>query len=276
MNCYATLFANWIAADNGHLEYLLKKRLKPEVGLQHGGFSLPPARHKETAAMIRDQGLACAIHLPFFGVQPGVGLDELWRNSRETLMRAMEIVAWYEPDHLIGHPEYYAKYDSRAAEAKQPSPDSADVPGERWLERSAQIWGELLKLNPARLYLENTNDESPRAILSLLERLPDQAAMCFDLGHWFSAAGGSIRRNLPQWVELVAARLGHLHLHDNHGCEDLHLGIGRGDIDFREFLALLKAQGLRPTLTLEAHTIENLNQSLAWLESLPSGSPLVY
>jgi Sugar phosphate isomerases/epimerases len=276
MNCYATLFINWIAADNGHLEYLLQKRIKPEVGLQHGGFTLPPDRHKEVAAIIKDHGLGCSIHLPFFGIQPGVGFDELWRSSRETLLRALEIAAWYEPDHLIGHPEYHAEYDSRAADLKQSAQDAADWPGDRWLERSAQIWAELLQLSPARLYLENTNDQSPRAILSLLEFLPDQAAMCFDLGHWFSAAGGSTRRNLPQWIELAAARLGHLHLHDNHGREDLHLGIGRGEIDFDEFLSLLRAQGLRLTLTLEAHSIENLNQSLAWLGKLPPDSPLIY
>lgn len=276
MNCYATLFCDWVLSDNGHLEYLFRKKLKPEVGLQHGGFKMSPARHKEVSAMIRDQGLTCAIHLPFFGVQPGVADPDKWSKSRDTLLRALEIAAWYEPDHFIGHPEYDVQFDSRTAAEGRRAPDSGGSPGERWLEQSVRIWSEILALTPARLYLENTWDESPQAILSLLELLPEQAAMCFDLGHWFSVAGGARLGNLPHWLNRLAGRLGHLHLHDNHGREDQHLGIGRGEINFTEFLDLLKSLGLRPTLTLEAHSVDNLNQSLAWLENLPPDSPLVF
>lgn len=276
MNCYASLFSRWFSTDNEYLEYLLQKGLRPEIGIQHGGFALLPARHKEVAAIIKDHGLACAIHLPFYEVQPGTSDPAKWRKSRDILLRALEIAAWYEPDHLIGHPEYDPQLDSQAAVSGSVAPDLTDRPGERWLEQSAKAWSEILSLSPARLYLENTCDESPLAILRLLEMLPDQAAMCFDIGHWFSAAGGSRLRNLAQWIEQLGGRLGHLHLHDNHGREDLHLGIGRGDIDFNEFLALLKVHELKPSLTLEAHSLENLDQSLAWLDQLPQDRPLAF
>lgn len=275
MLCYASLFSRWFSTDNEYLVALLHKGLGPEIGIQHGGFSLPPARHKEVAAIIKDHGLGCAIHLPFYGVQPGAADPAVWGKGRDILLRALDIAAWYEPDHLIGHPEYEAAIDSRPA-SEPAAPDGADQPGPRWLEQSAKLWAEILNLSPARLYLENTCDESPRAILSLLELLPDQAAMCFDIGHWFAAAGGSRLGNLAQWIELLAGRLGHLHLHDNHGREDLHLGIGRGEIDFDAFLALLKTHELKPTLTLEAHSLESLDQSLAWLDRLPPSSPLVF
>jgi len=89
--------------------------------------------------------------------------------------------------------------------------------------------------------------------------------MCFDIGHWFSAADGSRLKNLPRWIAEAAPRLEHLHLHDNHGCDDEHLGMGRGLIDFDEFFALLEAHNLRPGRTLEAHSPDSLDASLQWL-----------
>ena len=266
MNCYATLFVNWIRADNGHLELLLKKGLKPEIGLEHGGFDFPVSRHLEVAARFKDQGLSSAVHLPFSGIRAG-GAAKKWRQTRDFLLRAMDIAACYEPDHLIGHPEYHPGSDSQR-------PGQEQSPSEEWLTRSAELWNEILGASPARLYLENTADQSPEAIMLLLEGLPAQAAMCFDIGHWFSAADGVTLRNLPQWLDRIAGRLGHLHLHDNHGRHDEHLGLMRGGIDYDQFWALLEKHALNPTFTLEAHNAANLNQSLNVLSQAARRPPL--
>lgn len=275
MNCYATLFVNWLIADNGHFEQILKRGLWPEIGLQHGGFDWPPARHKETAAQIRDQGLRCSIHLPFYGVRTGSADPVRWRQSQDILMRALDICSFYEPDHLIGHPEFQPGLDSlNQVHAAGVERLNQNKPSEAWLERSALGWGEVLRNSPARLYLENTSDLSPEALMALLALLPSQAALCFDVGHWYYAAEGFVRQNLPQWLEAVAPRLQHLHLHDNDGSSDQHRGIGLGGIDFNAFLSFLGGHGLSPTFTLEAHHISDLDQSRNWLAKLSPESPL--
>ncbi|MDR2947359.1 MAG: sugar phosphate isomerase/epimerase [Candidatus Adiutrix sp.] len=262
---YASLFVTWLIWDNGHFGELLRRGVAPEIGLEHGGFDVPLARHRETAVAIRDHGLAAAIHLPYTGIRPGAGEARRWEAGREQLMRALEIAAIYEPDHLIGHPEFRPGLDSAASirGGGPGNPESLNRPAEPWLERSARLWGEALVATEARLFLENTVDRSPTAIMSLLERLPERAGMCFDVGHWFSAADGSTLHNLPQWIAEAAPRLRHLHLHDNHGQHDEHLGLGWGEIDFDEFFRLLKAHNLHPSFTLEAHTIPDLDASLA-------------
>lgn len=273
MNCYATLFVSWLEAGNGHLEYLLEKRLKPEIGLQHGGFDFSPAQHQAAAAVIRDHGLARAVHLPFYDIETGSSDRRRWRRSQDLLLRAVEIASWYEPDHLIGHPEFSSVTDSQAVDRRLWPDDGLDAPRNRpnddWLNQSYKAWNEVLRHSPARLYLENTADQSPVALQTLLAELPERASMCFDLGHWHYAAGGSEKHNLAGWMDRMAAgRLGHLHLHDNDGGSDQHLGIGRADIDFPEFLAQLARHGLRPTVTLEAHRTAELDHSLAWLDQL--------
>ena len=278
MKRYASLFVKWLIPGNkhnGHLDFLLEKGIPPEVGLQHGGSDFSAAEHKETAARIKDHGLACAIHLPFYDVVPGSADRKVQAKSRDILLRAVEIAEWYGADHLIGHPEFYPPDDSLLAQGRREQ-DAADRPTEIWLEQSVKAWGEVMQNTGSRLYLENTNDQTPEAILTLLERLPDQAAMCFDIGHWFMAADGIGLNNLPEWLTAVAPRLGHLHLHDNHGQADEHLGIGQGLIDYGPFLNFLAEHNLRPSYTLEAHQIIQLSHSLGWLENLPRGTALSF
>lgn len=273
MDCYATLFVTWLATGNGHLEHLLRKRLRPEVGLQHGGFEFPPARHKETAAIIRDHGLTAAIHLPFYDINTGASDRQIWRRSQDRLLKAVEIASWYEPDHLIGHPEFSSPEHSLVVDSRYAADGGLDGPEERpnddWLNQSYKAWSEVLANSPARLYLENTSERSPVAIQTLLAELPPRASMCFDLGHWFYAALGKERRNLGPWLDRVAGRLAHLHLHDNNGQSDQHLGIGRAEIDYPAFLVELARCALRPSVTLEAHNTRELDHSLAWLDRLP-------
>lgn len=268
---YGTLFVTWLAADNGHFQHLLKRGVSPEIGLEHGGFAWPLERHRETAEIIRDHGLRAAIHLPFTGLRPGADQDKRWLAARDQLLRALDIAAVYEPDHLIGHPEFRPGLDSSAS-IKGGGPgnrENLNTPAPAWLERSSKLWLEILNETNARLFLENTMDRSPTAIMALLAALPERAAMCFDIGHWFSAADGSRLDNLAPWIDEAAPRLEHLHLHDNHGFNDEHLGMGRGLIDFRTFFALLQTHGLRPGFTLEAHSPDSLDASLNWLARHP-------
>lgn len=276
MNCYATLFVNWLISDDGYFEQLLKKRLWPEIGLQHGGFDLPLKGHRAVAARIREAGLRCAVHLPFYGVRTGSTDQGHQRKSRDILLRALDIAAIYEPDHLIGHPEFRPGLDStnHPGHSEQLLPGGLNTPSPQWLEASARAWAEVLAHSPARLYLENTSDQYPNSLMELLKMLPDRAGLCFDLGHWYYAAEGSVRRNLPQWVEAIAPRLRHLHLHDNDGGSDQHRGIGLGGIDFSLLIKLLALYCLKPAFTLEAHRLADLAQSLAWLSQLPPDAPL--
>lgn len=268
---YATLFITWLAQNNGYFQHLLQKRVNPEIGLEYGGFDLALSRHRETAAIIKDHGLRASIHLPYSGIRPGADDKQRRESGRDLLLRALEISAIYEPDHLIGHPEFRPGIDS-VASIKGGGPGnsiSLNAPNPMWLEASSEIWGEALKHTEARLYLENTSDKSPAALMALLGTLPPQAAMCFDIGHWFCAADGKILNNLAWWMEQAAPRLAHLHLHDNHGYHNMdeHLGMGRGLINFQSFNELLILHNLKPTYTLEAHNADNLDASLNWLNS---------
>jgi sugar phosphate isomerase/epimerase len=97
--------------------------------------------------------------------------------------------------------------------------------------------------------------------------------MCLDIGHWHHYAMGRHWGNLSDWLEMCGDRVEHLHIHDNDGGGDQHLGLGEGAIDLPETWNLLATAIQEPSFTLENHRLEGLLQSVAYLEEHPLFQP---
>jgi len=73
--------------------------------------------------------------------------------------------------------------------------------------------------------------------------------MCLDTGH------GNIddpdNTKLFEFVQEIPDRIGHVHVSDNWGKTDDHLGVGQGNINFEKFIAQLNHAGYDDTITLE-------------------------
>lgn len=254
---FVNLPLSWVARDARWLRLFIERRINPEFGMDTLAVQeLSESWHRETAAVLRAEGLACGVHLPFFDLHPGSFNDAILAASRETLHRAAGLAAQYEPHHMIGH----VSWDG--------SQHGADA--DRWLERSVGTWGGVLGVSEATLCLENTHERSPEHLRRVVDALPvDRAGICFDVGHWFSFAGGIVRDDLDRWLDAFAPRLRHLHLHDNDGSGDQHLGLGAGRIPLVAFFEGLERRGVKPSATLEPHDEVAFEQSLAWMRGRP-------
>jgi sugar phosphate isomerase/epimerase len=62
----------------------------------------------------------------------------------------------------------------------------------------------------------------------------------------------------------LVLHLGYVHIHDNHGKEDEHLGLGAGTVALEEVLSLLQTESPRAIWALETQ-VEALEDSLEWL-----------
>ena len=221
------------------------------------------AFHRELARLFADAGVPVTVHLPFFDLQPGSADARIRAASRDRLLGAMETAAIYAPRRMIGH----AAYDRFLYIRSFPE----------WAQRSADTWAAVLAAWPGHppLCLENTHETDPLtvsgAIAALRERLPAEEAAtvgaCFDVGHWYSFAEGKKRGNLDAWLDALAPYLLHLHLHDNDGSFDQHLGPGQGEIPFEAIFAGLAARQLTPTATFEPHTPEAFEAALAFVQA---------
>lgn len=235
--------------DPSLLRGFLDQGFAPELGLDPILMdAAPPDWHQGVQAVLAAAGANAALHLPFFDLQPGAADALILRATRERLGRAMGIAKTYRPAHLVGHVAYDRFLYIRSYPA--------------WRERAVETWAEALAQWPDHppLHLENTFETDPATVagmaLALRRRLPGSAGrigVCLDVGHWHSFAGGHARRNLEQWLRTLAPTLTHLHLHDNDGSFDQHLGPGMGTIPWPSLFSLLADLRLSPTITFEPH-----------------------
>jgi sugar phosphate isomerase/epimerase len=67
-----------------------------------------------------------------------------------------------------------------------------------------------------------------------------------------------------RWIERLGTKIGYVHLHDNHGIEDEHLGFGQGTIPLDDVCRALDELAPDAIWTIETQP-EWLEFSLAWL-----------
>jgi len=110
--------------------------------------------------------------------------------------------------------------------------------------------------NRVELMLENvpSQDEDPLESLAYFTQVMASVPTLrfhFDVAHAFIE---NRMKGVKEYLDRFNDRLVHVHMHDNHGKEDEHLPLGRGKIDFRKVVRLLKEFGYNRTVTFEVFT----------------------
>jgi sugar phosphate isomerase/epimerase len=256
MGCfYVNLPIRYLSENTFYLDFFLRHNISPELGLDAIALDeLDTAWHQKLAQKLQDFGQSCSIHLPFHDLQPGSLDDLILEATRERLQRAMHIAKIYNPRYLVGHAYFIPLYTDMFS---------------KWLSRAITTWEMVMEIWPEHspLYLENVREIDPRPLADLMSELNSQKVrFCFDIGHWASYGNGSQYQNLPQWIQTLGPYLSHLHLHDNDGIADLHLGLGQGCIPWVELFGGLEFLELSPTFTLEPHCEEDLEYSLSFMK----------
>lgn len=84
----------------------------------------------------------------------------------------------------------------------------------------------------------------------LLDKVPN-LGMNLDIAHAFVTGG---MQSIEKYIKSLGTRIEHVHMHDNHGKNDEHLPIGRGSIDWKRVVGLLKRINYDKTITFEVFT----------------------
>ena len=259
MPCFINLPLRWVNEQPAWIDWFVNGRIAPELGLDDGAIALPDSWHKKIAARLADAGLACSVHLPFWGVDPSDPDAGKAALAGKALRRGAELAGIYGARHMVGHPYYQIKQKEKALGA--------------WLETSRLIWPELPCIAGAPLFLENTYETSPDAIAALVGSLQEEMAggpgigVCFDVGHWHSFGGKKTPEEFDPWINGFCSFPLHLHLHDNDGSSDQHLGMGAGDIPYSALWTKLGERKKNVTATLEPHDTDAFIASIAWMEA---------
>ncbi|WP_075718918.1 sugar phosphate isomerase/epimerase family protein [Roseburia sp. 499] len=118
-----------------------------------------------------------------------------------------------------------------------------------WAERMADFWNPFMeKRKEIQVLLENVYDPNPQPILNVKELVEAQNFMlCLDIGH----ANCYSPLPLSDWIHCLGANIGHVHVHDNDGRKDTHLGLGMGNISVEKTLTQLHEVSPNATYTIE-------------------------
>ena len=125
--------------------------------------------------------------------------------------------------------------------------------------QSAAFWREFLNdVDGLTLCVENVMETSPDALRQVVEQVNDpRLRICFDVGHAFCQSG-----DLAPWLDALAPYLSHVHLHNNYGTFDEHLGLPDGTLDMAAVIRQLEALAPQATYTLE---VRSARASVEWL-----------
>ena len=239
---------------DSYLDSFVQHGLNAEIGLDAEALdSISPDRFKAIHEKLVEADLRVTIHSPFIDLSAGSPDHAIREVTRRRFEQVMGVARILSPQVVVCHAGYDEKRYGFIREV--------------WLRNSIDTWkwmAEGLAEEGITLTLENVHEERPEYLLPLFEELEDLGVkFCFDTGH--QAAFG--KASIHEWLSCLGGFLGQLHLHDNNGGRDEHLGLGCGTIDFTAlFDWLRKRRGEPPVITLEPHRKEDLLPSLKWLE----------
>ena len=221
-------------------------------GIEVQGFYDPKVYEQkpETVGEVREiiQGISpVSLHGCFGDLCPG-SFDALVRQvTRQRLEESYHIANILGAQHIVLHHGYV--------------PHTSPTPG--WIIRSTEFWQEFLagKNADMRIHLENYLDLDPDLISEVVHTIHrPNLDINLDIGHAHAFSNFSV----VQWIERLGSLIGYVHLHDNHGQEDEHLGLGQGTIPLMEVCQALNEYAPEALWALEGQGV-GIQQSIDWL-----------
>lgn len=132
-----------------------------------------------------------------------------------------------------------------------------------WLSRSVAFWKDYLedKNTSIRFYIENIFDIDPALILDVVKEVGRKNFnICLDIGHvhWNSNI------SVIDWIKTLNKHIGYVHMHDNHGQSDEHLGFGKGSIPILETCEALEQYSTHAIWAIETNN-NDMEDTILWL-----------
>jgi sugar phosphate isomerase/epimerase len=141
-------------------------------------------------------------------------------------------------------------------------------PGMDWLQ-NLQTIRLLLKIASdygVKIVIENVPEPYPFLMKSVedftkfYEEINEDIGLAFDVGH------ANLNGQIERFLKVFAGKIVHIHAHDNHGKSDQHLGIGYGNIDWKNFANVLRKISYDKPVIIES--VEHIEESMRKLKEL--------
>ena len=202
----------------------------------------------KTAELVVDLPII-SMHGPFGDLNTG-SFDPLVRETaRQRIQAGYDIALELGAKHIVFH------------HGRVPRTN----PEKSWIRNSVEFWHTFMEQIPENIqvHLENMLEEGPSVLLGILDEInrPNLHAN-LDIGH----AHCNSLTPVVQWIEELRERIAYVHLHDNNGEHDEHLGLGDGNIPVETVCEALEELAPQALWAIEAEGA-GVRKSLEWLDN---------
>jgi len=135
-----------------------------------------------------------------------------------------------------------------------------------WIERAVVFWNDFFSVHQSgiNVFMENQFEHSPDMLIEIIDRCNDsRLKINLDVGH--AHAFGKVP--ITQWIEKLNKRIAYVHLHQNYGENDEHLGLRKGNMKIHEVLSALEYHAPDAVWALECDW-GDMDESISLLSEL--------
>jgi sugar phosphate isomerase/epimerase len=146
---------------------------------------------------------------------------------------------------------------------------SSFYPGADWKQNAASI--KELNESATDLGLKIAMENLPEKY-NFLMKTPDDFSRFYketgltDIGIVLDTGHAHLEAQIEPFLQMLPSKIAHVHISDNHGETDEHLGLGYGAIDWQQFAKMLKATGFSGTILTES--VFNVEETVQKLQKL--------
>ena len=220
------------------------------------GFHALDSQRVSTLRSLGDSySLKYSVHAPFADINiasPSKPILKAMLKRLErsiTYARALEAYMWvFHPGLKTGVSMFY--------------------PGRDWIQnlKTTRLLFKFARDHGVEVAVENVPEPYPFLMKSVEDfrrfysEVDEEIGLVLDIGH------ANINGQIEGFLTNFAERIVHVHVHDNSGESDQHLGIGYGTIDWKKVAKLLKGISYDKVVIVEA--VEHVEESMHRLKQL--------
>lgn len=133
-----------------------------------------------------------------------------------------------------------------------------------WENRNEVFLRRLMEEYPQQeIWMENMFDESPDVLAHLADKLADcpNFGICLDYAHAVLYGGDP-----AEWLAMLLPYIRHIHINDNDLQQDLHLAMGKGQMDWKKYQKNVKEYAEEASVLVEVKGIGQQRESLCYMQ----------
>jgi len=204
----------------------------------------------------KSHGMKYSVHAPFADINPASLSKPVLRASMKRLKQSMQhahdldAYLWvFHPGSKSGISAFYPRADWKQNENSI-----------RELHKTAENLGLTIAMEnmPEKYnFLMKTPED--------FQRFYNETGLT-DIGVVLDTGHANLEGQIQPFLQRIPDKVAHVHVSDNHGEFDEHLGVGYGKIDWKQFAETVKATGFSGTILVES--VFNVQESQQKLKAL--------